>query len=67
MLEGLGIGLLPELMVKDEIKLKKLKVLYPDIRLSFPVLLAHHGSYPLTLEALRMIEVLKAIVLSRYS
>jgi len=58
-LEGLGIGLLPEPMVRDEIKQKKLKTLYPEIKLSFPVLVAHHGSYPLTLEALRLIETLK--------
>jgi DNA-binding transcriptional LysR family regulator len=58
-LNGLGVGLLPELLIKEELKQKKLKVFYPDIKLTFPVLLDHHGSYPLTLEAQRMIEVLK--------
>lgn len=59
LLNGLGIGLLPDLMIRREIKQKTLKVLYPEIKLSFPVLLAYHGSYPLTLEALRMIDLLK--------
>jgi len=57
--DGLGIGLLPEVMINNEIKQKKLKVLHPELKLSFPVLLVYHGSYPLTLEACRMIEVFK--------
>ena len=58
-LSGLGIGLMPEMFVKEEIKQKKLKALYPEIILRFPVFVVHHGSYPLTLEALRMIEIFR--------
>ncbi len=58
-LNGLGIGLLPEILVRNEIKAKKLKYLYPEIKLSFPIFVTYHGSYPLTFEALKMIELLK--------
>ena len=58
-LNGLGIGILPESLIASEIKSKKLKVLHPEMKLSFPLLLAHHASYPLSLEAQRMIEILK--------
>jgi len=58
-LRGLGIGLLPEILVKEEVAKNKLKVLYPDMVLSFPVHVIHHGSYRLNLEASRTIEVFK--------
>ena len=63
-LSGLGIGLLPELMIADEIKTKKLKLLHPEMKLSFPVLLARHASYPFSLEAQRMVELLKKKLLA---
>ena len=63
-LSGLGIGLMPEIFVREEIKQKKLKILYPEITLRFPIFVAHHGSYPLTLEALRMIEVFSKKLMS---
>ncbi len=61
-LNGLGIGLLPEILVGNEIKSKKLKSLHPEIKLSSPILVTYHGSYPLTFEAVKMIETLKEII-----
>ncbi len=58
-LEGMGIGLLPELLIKEDLKNKKLKVLYPDMRLQFPIYAVFHGSYPLSLEANSFIESMK--------
>ena len=63
-LSGLVIGLMQEIFVREEIKQKKLKILYPEITLRFPIFVAHHGSYPLTLEALRMIEVFSKKLMS---
>lgn len=62
LLSGLGIGLLPELMIEKEVVQKKLKVLYPEMNLSFPLLVAFHGSYRLSLEAKRLIELCEAQV-----
>ena len=65
-LNGLGIGLLPEALVNNELRQKKLKALYPAIKLAFPVSVIHHGSYPLSLEALRMIDLFKEKVHERF-
>jgi DNA-binding transcriptional LysR family regulator len=59
LLRGLGIGLLPELLIEKEVAQKKLKILCPEMKLSFPVLAAFHGSYRLSLEAERLIEICK--------
>jgi DNA-binding transcriptional LysR family regulator len=56
-MKGLGIGLLPVHMVVGEIKQKKLKVLYPEMKLHFPVYLVRHASYPLSQEATCMVEL----------
>lgn len=60
LLKGLGIGLLPRILVEKEIAQKKLKVLHPEMKLSFPVFAAFHGSYRLSFEAERMIEICKS-------
>ncbi len=59
LLKGLGIGLLPELFIQKEIAQKKLKVLYPEMNLLFPMFAIHHGGYKLSPEAERMIEICK--------
>ena len=61
-LKGLGIGLLPKEFVKEEIKDKRLKKIYPELKLSFPIYLVQHGSYPLTMEAQKLIELISASI-----
>jgi DNA-binding transcriptional LysR family regulator len=56
-LRGLGIGILPEPLIREEIARKRLKILYPEWNLTFPKYAAFHGSYPLSLEAERLIEI----------
>lgn len=58
-LKGVGIGLLPEVLLKKEIARKQVKILYPEMNLIFPIHVAFHGSYRLSLEAERMIELFK--------
>jgi DNA-binding transcriptional LysR family regulator len=58
-LKGLGIGLLPESMISHDVKLKKLRLLHTELKLKFSVQLVHHGSYPLSQEALCMISIIK--------
>jgi DNA-binding transcriptional LysR family regulator len=60
-LRGLGVGLLPALLVKDDVREKRLKVIYPKIQLSFPYYMVRHASFPLSHEALRMIEIFKQV------
>ena len=58
-LHGLGIGLLPEPLIEEELKSKKLKAIHTNLKLSFPAFLVHHASYPLSHEANRMADVFK--------
>jgi DNA-binding transcriptional LysR family regulator len=63
-LRGLGIGLLPEVMIRSELKLKKLKVLHQNLSLSFPIWLVSRHGYPLSLEAQRIVSLLTKVVSS---
>jgi DNA-binding transcriptional LysR family regulator len=57
-LNGMGIGLLPEKLVNDDLKNKKLKHLYPELKLKFSIHAVYHASQPLSLEADCLIESL---------
>lgn len=59
LIRGLGIGLLPEVMIKGDLKTKRLKTLYPDLQLNFPIWLVSRRNYPLSLEAQRIISHLQ--------
>jgi DNA-binding transcriptional LysR family regulator len=60
-LSGLGIGLLPKEFVQDDLRKKRLKLVYPKFKLTFPIYLIYHRSYPLSLEAKKLIELIKTI------
>jgi DNA-binding transcriptional LysR family regulator len=57
-LKGLGIGLLPEMMIRSDLQRKKLKLLYPNMQLSFPIWLVCRQGYPLSHEAQRIVSLL---------
>ncbi len=58
-MNGLGIGFLPKAFIDQEVKNQKLKVLYPHLKLSFPIYLIQHQSYPLSLEAQKLVDLMK--------
>jgi DNA-binding transcriptional LysR family regulator len=62
LLRGLGIGLLPETMIRTELKTKKLKVLHPELQSRFPIWLVSRQGYPLSLEAQRMVSLLLDVI-----
>jgi DNA-binding transcriptional LysR family regulator len=61
-LRGLGIGLLPEAMVRSDLQKKNLKVIYPNLKLSFPIWFVKRQGYPLSLEGQRMASLLVDVV-----
>ena len=56
---GLGIGLLPEVFVRDDLRTKKLKIVHPELKLQFPIWAVHQSRHPLSLEATQLIEILQ--------
>lgn len=58
-LEGLGVAILPELMVREEIKAKRLKRLYPKGTFNFPLKLVYKKSHFLSRNSKAWIDELK--------
>ncbi|MBK7892387.1 MAG: LysR family transcriptional regulator [Bdellovibrionales bacterium] len=65
LLRGLGIGLLPEVMIRNDLKQKKLKLLYPEIELNFPIWFVNRRGHPVSLEAKRIVALLEKVVTKR--
>lgn len=60
-LQGLGVSILPEYMVREEIKHKKLKRLYPKNTFKFPLKLVHKKHSYLSRNARAWLETLRQL------
>ncbi len=56
-LKGLGIGLLPERMAREDLKRKTLKECEYGLKLDFPIWLVSRRGFPLSLEGKRIVEL----------